>query len=97
LWGWGGWWVVASVVAVRVARGLLMGGTLMFVLAGPCPVWWGVVGVSVHCWVLREHATPALGWGCCLGAILVLVFIPVHSVLWGGCWWCCGDRGSCVV
>ena len=57
---------MASVVAVRVARGLLMGGTLMFVLAGPCPVWWGVVGVSVHCWVLREHATPTMVGGVVL-------------------------------
>jgi hypothetical protein len=87
---------VASVVAVRVARGLLMGGTLMFVRA--CLRLGVGVGGCVGALLGPERTRdPNEGWGCCLGAILVLVFIPVHSVLWGGCWWCCGDRGSCVV
>ena len=63
---------MASVVAGRVARGLLMGGTLMFVsVALACVV--GVVGESMHCWVLREHAW----FGVVFGGEMVLVFTSV--------------------
>ena len=63
---------MASVVAVRVTRGLLMGGTLMFVACWSCLCvgWVGRVGALLGPEGTRVGQVLVTGGGrwCCLGA-----------------------------
>ena len=59
--------VVAPVVTVRVARGLLMGGTLIVRAGCVCPVWWGRSAVGA---LLGPEGTRVSGLSWC-GIIVV--------------------------